>query len=75
MTMELSSGAPKPFFAFRAKTVLFALIGVMYVFVLFTTESFLFDKSSPEWAHIAPFRMWLLPLATEIRSCFVACSR
>ena len=61
MTMELSSGAPKPFFSFRAKTVLFALIGVMYAFVLVTTESFLFDKSSPEWAHIAPFQMWLLP--------------
>jgi uncharacterized membrane protein len=61
MTMELSSGAPKPFFSFRAKTVLFALIGLMYAYVLLTTESFLFDKSSPEWAHIAPFRMWLLP--------------
>ncbi|MCW2573667.1 MAG: hypothetical protein JWO88_3725 [Frankiales bacterium] len=61
MTLELSSGVPKPFFSFRAKTVLFALIGVMYIFVLVTTEIFLFDKSSPEWAHIAPFRMWLLP--------------
>jgi hypothetical protein len=61
MTLELSSGAPKPFFSFRAKTVLFALIGLMYAYVLVTTESFLFDKSSPEWAHIAPFRMWLLP--------------
>ena len=61
MTMELSSGAPKSFFSFRAKTVLFALIGVMYLYVLVTVESFLFDKSSPEWAHIAPFQMWLLP--------------
>jgi uncharacterized membrane protein len=61
MTMELSAGTPKPFFSFRAKSVLFALIGVMYVFVLVTTESFLFDKSSPEWAHIAPFQMLLLP--------------
>jgi hypothetical protein len=61
MTMELSSGAPKPFFSFRAKTVLFVLIGLMYAYVLVTTESFLFDKSSPEWAHIAPFQMWLLP--------------
>ena len=31
MTTELSSGAPKPFFSFRAKTVLFALIAVMFV--------------------------------------------
>jgi hypothetical protein len=59
MTMELS--APKPFFSFRPKTLLFALIGAMYVYVLVTTENFLFDKSSPEWAHIAPFQMWLLP--------------
>jgi len=61
MTMELSSGAPKPFLALRAKTVLFALIGAMYAFVFVTTESFLWDKTSPEWAHIAPFQMWLLP--------------
>jgi hypothetical protein len=60
MTTELTSGAPKPF-SFRAKTVLFALIAVMYVYALVTNESFLFDKSNPEWAHIAPFQMWLLP--------------
>src|SRR5947208_2999400 len=45
----------------RTKTVLFVLIGVMYAYVLVNVESFLFDKSSPEWAHIAPFQMWLLP--------------
>jgi Predicted membrane protein (DUF2306) len=61
MTMELSAGKPKSFLTVNAKTILFALIGVMYAYVLITTESFLFDKSSPEWAHIAPFRMWLLP--------------
>jgi len=61
MTLELSSGAPKPFFSIRAKTVLFALIGLMYAYVLVTTENFLWDKASPEWAHIAPFQMWLLP--------------
>jgi uncharacterized membrane protein len=61
MTIELTPSAPKPLFSFRAKTVLFALIGVMYAYVLVTTESFLVDKSSPEWAHIAPFQLWLLP--------------
>jgi hypothetical protein len=61
MTMELSSGAPKPFFSIRAKTMLFALIGVMYVYVLYNVEGFLFNKSDPEWRHIAPFQMWLLP--------------
>jgi uncharacterized membrane protein len=61
MTVELSSGTPKPFFSFRAKTVLFALIGVMYVYVLYNVEGFLFNKSDREWAHIAPFQLWLLP--------------
>jgi hypothetical protein len=61
MTVELSSGTPKPFFSFRAKTMLFALIGVMYVYVLYNVEGFLFNKSDPEWKHIAPFQMWLLP--------------
>ena len=61
MTMELTPGAPRQWHAPRAKTLLFAAIGLMYVYVLVTTESFLFDKSSPEWAHIAPFQLWLLP--------------
>ena len=53
---------PSPAFKFpRAKTILFALIGAMYVYVLLTVESFLFDKSNPEWSHIAPFQWWLLP--------------
>ena len=61
MTVELSAGTPKVLVQFRAKTALFALIAVMYVYVLITNESFLVDKSDPEWAHIAPFKMWLLP--------------
>jgi hypothetical protein len=61
MTVELSSGTAKPFLPLNAKTVLFTLIGVLYVYTLVTNESFLFNKSDPEWAHIAPFRMWLLP--------------
>ena len=61
MTVELSSGTAKPLLPFTAKTVLFALIGVLYVYTLVTNESFLFNKSDPEWAHIAPFKMWLLP--------------
>jgi len=61
MTMELTPSAPKARQAPRPKTLLFVLIGVMYLYVFLTTENFLWDKSSPEWAHIAPFRMWLLP--------------
>jgi hypothetical protein len=61
MTMELSSGTRRLLPPLRAKTVLFALIAVMYVYVLVTNETFLIDKSDPEWAHIASFKMWLLP--------------
>ena len=61
MTMELSAGKPKPFLTVNAKTILFALIAVMYAYVLYNVEGFLLDKSDPEWKHIAPFQMWLLP--------------
>jgi uncharacterized membrane protein len=61
MTLELTPAAPRSWHAPRAKTILFLLIGVMYAYVLWTNESFLFNKSDPEWAHIAPFQMMLLP--------------
>lgn len=61
MTMELSPRAPGPLLKLNAKTLLFAAIAVMYVYVLYNVESFLFDKSNPEWKHIAPFQWWLLP--------------
>jgi hypothetical protein len=61
MTLELTPGAPKPWQSPRAKTLLFAGIGLMYVYVLVTTESFLWDKTSPEWTHIEPFKTILLP--------------
>ncbi|HEY2009408.1 MAG TPA: DUF2306 domain-containing protein [Rhizomicrobium sp.] len=61
MTMELSSGAPRFFRRPDAKTLLFVLIGAMYVYVLYNVEGFLIDKSDPEWAHIAAFKWWLLP--------------
>jgi hypothetical protein len=61
MTMELSSGTRRLLPPLRAKTLLFALIAVMYIYVLVTNETFLIDKADPEWAHIAPFKVWLLP--------------
>ena len=61
MTMELAQGKPKPFLTVNAKTILFALIAVMYAYVLYNVEGFLFNASDPEWKHIAPFQMWLLP--------------
>jgi len=60
MTVDISP-SPRGFQMPRAKTLLFAAIAAMYVFVLLTVESFLFDKSNPEWQHIAPFQWWLLP--------------
>ena len=61
MTMELSPQAPPSFRLPRPKYMLFAAIAVMYAVVLILNESFLFDPKSPEWAHIAPFKMILLP--------------
>jgi len=61
MTIELSHGSGHPWQVPRPKTILFALIGLMYVYVLWTNESFLFNKADPEWKHIEPFKMFLLP--------------
>ena len=61
MTVDISPSPPRGFQLPRAKTLLFTAIAAMYVFVLLTVESFLFDKSNPEWQHIAPFQWWLLP--------------
>jgi uncharacterized membrane protein len=61
MAMELTPEAPRQWQAPRPKTLLFLLIGAMYVYVLITNESFLISESDPEWTHIAPFRMILLP--------------
>jgi uncharacterized membrane protein len=45
----------------RAKVLLFAAIAVMYAYVLWNVEGFLFNAKDPEWKHIAPFQWWLLP--------------
>src|SRR6185437_471372 len=62
MTVEFSApGLPPAQTLLRAKYLLFALIGVVYAYVLWTNENFLFDRTNPEWAHIAPFQLFLLP--------------
>ena len=61
MTIDISPSPSRGFAMPRPKVLLFAAIAAMYVFVLLTVESFLVDKSNPEWAHIAPFQWWLLP--------------
>ena len=45
----------------RPKYLLFAFLGVMYAYVLWTNESFLINSKDPEWLHIASFKWWLLP--------------
>jgi len=61
MTMELSPQGPQPLFLPRPKYMLFGVIALMYALVLALNESFLLDPKSPEWAHIAPFKLILLP--------------
>ena len=45
----------------RAKTVVFAIIGVMMVYVIQHNERFLIDPNHPVWQHYATFQWWLLP--------------
>jgi uncharacterized membrane protein len=64
MTIELSTPVPGPLQRFkwpRAKYLLFGSIALMYAYVLWTNESFLVNSKDPEWLHISPFRMILLP--------------
>jgi uncharacterized membrane protein len=45
----------------RPKYLLFAFIGLMFVYVLVNSESFLINPNDPEWEHIESFKWWLLP--------------
>lgn len=45
----------------RPKYLLFAFIGLMYAYVLWNYEGFLFNAKDPEWTHIESFKWWLLP--------------
>lgn len=45
----------------RPKYLLWAFIGLMYVYVIFHNESFLVNNADPEWSHIATFKWFLLP--------------
>jgi hypothetical protein len=43
-----------------AKWLLFAVMALLTLGVMWTDERFLIDSADEEWAHIAPFRWWLL---------------
>src|SRR6516164_9375065 len=46
---------------FRAKYLLFAVIGMMLAYVIPHDESFLVHPKDPLWQHYEPFKRWLLP--------------
>jgi uncharacterized membrane protein len=51
----------KPFPRVRPKYLLFAVIGLMFVYVLGHDEGFLVNSKDPIWQHYEPFKWWLLP--------------
>ncbi len=52
---------PRRFFWPRPKVLLFAFIAVMYAYVMWHDESFLFNAKDLEWTHIESFKWILLP--------------
>jgi uncharacterized membrane protein len=44
----------------RPKYLLFAVIGLMFVYVLGHDEGFLVNSKDPIWQHYEPFKWWLL---------------
>jgi uncharacterized membrane protein len=46
---------------FRAKNLIFAVVGVMTAYVLYHNERFLIQPANPVWQHYEPFKWWLLP--------------
>jgi uncharacterized membrane protein len=47
----------------RSKSLVFAGVAVMTLYVLAHNERFLIDATHPYWAHIATIKWWLLPHA------------
>ena len=45
----------------RPKTLLFAFIGLMMIYVLYHNERFLINPADHVWNHYQPFKRWLLP--------------
>jgi uncharacterized membrane protein len=45
----------------RAKSVVFAAIAVMTLYVILHNEHFLVDPADPVWQHYKSFQWWLLP--------------
>ena len=45
----------------RLKQILFAALGLMFLFVLWHNERFIIDHSHPDWEFYFPVRWWLIP--------------
>jgi uncharacterized membrane protein len=64
IAVSVQASTPAPLWRLswpRPKVLLFAFIALMYAYVLWHNESFLFNSKDPEWAHIGPFKWFLLP--------------
>jgi len=57
--MTMTHPVPAPA-RINAKWALFAVMALLTLGVMWTDERFLVDSADEEWAHIAPFRWWLL---------------
>jgi uncharacterized membrane protein len=51
----------RPFPWLRPKYLLFAVLGLIFLYVLGHDESFLVHPKDPIWQHFEPFKWWLLP--------------
>jgi uncharacterized membrane protein len=61
MSATTTGNAGGPPGAFRAKYIALAIVGVMFLYVFFHNEQFLFNRAHPVWQHYEPFKWWLLP--------------
>ena len=57
--MTMTHPVPAPT-RINAKWALFAVMALLTLGVMWTDERFLVDSADEEWAHIAPFKWWLL---------------
>lgn len=61
--MASTSAVPVRSSRIRAKHVIFALLGLMFLFVLWHDDRFIVDHSHPSWAYYFPVRWIVLPHA------------
>jgi uncharacterized membrane protein len=59
--MSTATVTARPLSRWKAKYLLFAFVGAMFVYVLGHNESFLVNPRAPVWQHYQPFKWWLLP--------------